>query len=889
MWPKIFHQFELYRDLVENPHPVVRLSALAHHSVFRANLYGKSWIVKPVENSPYSLLEVERELLCQNFFRLIIPHQPDTRLCLRKTYFKPEYYILSEEVQGFRPLPAQERASPVYGDYSGLGQALVVALLLQDRDVKNGNIGINQLRQVIKIDGDCSFSGLTPEKKGSLYRVTADVIESLPDLVFREYWAFNWLDYVQENQYYGHSKLVHPHLSNDPCFRREVNQAILRVVLLTSLVLQKFVDAYVTDGTRQREFLYFLIGRRDELLQAALQSESFCHYVGSQEAKADTAFFSQNVRTFTAHREVLLSSDAYERSFLRRLTIRQNDLLGQALFSSLDRFPIDEDPFLSAYLREIKCQLRVAQTDDQFLAIHMRLRGVLTFLTKTLAAKTRAPSSHKMHLLDRHPDRTIESLSSQGRLRSVEQRCQKLLAMISPTDADSGDFLQMKEWMLIFQRPTLTPIQLLQVESRIDNGVISILLRECRQHFIALQPMTAIGDESLYREMEDINQNLLKTIHHSNQLLTLRRRLRVIHETIMAEDWRRIQEQRKVSLISACQLLLEQITSVSVPEDRVLCAVRDECSIMISEEDCSIKTLLERESYLQKIVQQVLAPEIQRIKASIDGLSARGGVWGDLAKTLRDDFYNTSLEKRSLFLYRACDRLLEELRQYHCDNDRLLRHYLTEMQNKLSQPSVQTQSVVLPLMRNSTPLVGAETSDVAAESVPSELIISEPRAFFESAGGIITPVSQHALCEMWVELSLTFRSINSPEVVAVKEIIRQWEQKAQSGCAPWVKSMRYQRAKALELAFFSIPLLERGSVISGPENDVQRSLVTHPTCFGRGKVYRNSAGQIDEARAPRYFVTLRHTLFAPPAPSAMEVREVAVVSSFHSEEARIRR
>ena len=128
MWPKIFHQFELYRDLVENPHPVVRLSALAHHSVFRANLYGKSWIVKPVENSPYSLLEVERELLCQNFFRLIIPHQPDTRLCLRKTYFKPEYYILSEEVQGFRPLPAQERASPVYGDYSGLGQALVVAL-----------------------------------------------------------------------------------------------------------------------------------------------------------------------------------------------------------------------------------------------------------------------------------------------------------------------------------------------------------------------------------------------------------------------------------------------------------------------------------------------------------------------------------------------------------------------------------------------------------------------------------------------------------------------------------------------------------------------------------------------------------------------------------------
>ncbi|GGI77301.1 hypothetical protein [Legionella impletisoli] len=234
-----------------------------------------------------------QEVLAQELFRLLLPTQPETRLAWHP--INGTYYVLSEEIPNYRLLPMTPHEF-TNGQYTGLGQILLGALFLQEIDLKNGNVGISG-NQVIKIDGDWSFAFIRdpsfftyqPEQT-----ITTSMIETLP---YPKFYAFNWLDLIFENVAQSRSRIVDPAaLCNASSFRREVNQAILKILLLPESYLERLVDAFIPAGGSR--YLDFLKQRRNELKQSALQSLSFKAYLSSPQAANDAQMHWNYIKAF---------------------------------------------------------------------------------------------------------------------------------------------------------------------------------------------------------------------------------------------------------------------------------------------------------------------------------------------------------------------------------------------------------------------------------------------------------------------------------------------------------------------------------------------------------------------------------------------------------------
>ncbi len=253
------------------------------HKVIKGELVSvpeKRWIKKTVPvNEEY---KAYIELLGQEFFRLLIPHQPETRLFTNKA--QNEFYILSEEVIDYESLPEEQGKKFTSGEYTGLGQVVVGAMFLQEIDLKNGNVGLNASKQVIKIDGDFCFSGCQKGYEEMNFRITPDSIARLP--FPRDYYAFNWLDTIQNGMMMAGGTLFGQDLVNAKPFRDEVNQALLKISLLTNDHIACFVRKYMPEQHADR-FIALIQARRDELWTSAQQNVSFVAYCASPKAKED--------------------------------------------------------------------------------------------------------------------------------------------------------------------------------------------------------------------------------------------------------------------------------------------------------------------------------------------------------------------------------------------------------------------------------------------------------------------------------------------------------------------------------------------------------------------------------------------------------------------------
>lgn len=233
------------------------------------------------------------ELIAQEFFRLIIPHQPETRIA--KDEALETYYVYSQEVQGYRTLPLQEKHF-VDGTITGFGQAILVSAFLQEVDLKNGNIGVDENNRVIKIDGDqCLASVLGVKEK---FDLTPRVIAELP--YPHDFYATNWLDLIQyRRDRKGQDDLFRSDIvpwesdsmKNNNLFRAEVNQAMLKICLLPDEYIEKFISSYMLPdgqeyvknikwkgkigGIKEQNYVDLIKNRRDILMQSALKNESF--------------------------------------------------------------------------------------------------------------------------------------------------------------------------------------------------------------------------------------------------------------------------------------------------------------------------------------------------------------------------------------------------------------------------------------------------------------------------------------------------------------------------------------------------------------------------------------------------------------------------------------
>ena len=289
-----------------NPIPI-RRSALMSHRVTKGTIHGstKSWICKSMETAEEHAQrsakmqkdKAQRELLAQEFFRLIIPHQPETRVAQHaKTQ---HYFILSEEAQGYRKLPKNEPNHFEDGTYTGLGQALVCAMFVEEVDLKNGNIGLDYQNRVIKIDGDLSFSSRAPGRV-ERYHMADGLISALP--YPKHFYTFNWLDYVKKRVCNPASRIVHSTLKVSPQFRQEINQAILKILLLPDHVIEGFVNASVPE--RRLEFVSLIQSRRDRLQIIATQNPSFQRYLSTIHAQNDAQDLTEHLVHFKVQGQI---------------------------------------------------------------------------------------------------------------------------------------------------------------------------------------------------------------------------------------------------------------------------------------------------------------------------------------------------------------------------------------------------------------------------------------------------------------------------------------------------------------------------------------------------------------------------------------------------------
>ena len=356
------------------------------HKVKRGKLKGsdKVWICKEISDPAAARLEA----LAQEFFRLIIPHQPETRLAINPV--TGVYYILSEEVQGYKLLPKNQAHNFANGTFTGLGQALLVALFIEEDDLKNGNIGLNEKNQVIKIDGNLCFAQLLTFLA---YKITPETIAALP--YPKDITAYYWLDMIFQDVKQSKSSIVNPELAQSSQFRAEVNQAILKICLLTDEFIKSFVDAYIPAGG---ERFIALLKRRCELLRAsALRNPSFVHYIGTQLAHTEVMSFLSDMKQFNAAGEKPIVVDTAHRKLeqdaLRKMkelhfpTAESNHLID----SNVDLMvKIHEgrvggvDSVIDSYLQNIvdKSKL-IGHNIGELNALHVQLTNYLTNLSQS--------------------------------------------------------------------------------------------------------------------------------------------------------------------------------------------------------------------------------------------------------------------------------------------------------------------------------------------------------------------------------------------------------------------------------------------------------------------------------------------------------------------------
>jgi hypothetical protein len=324
------------------------------HKVIKRTSPDYSGLYYSKEMDSYTVASLE--LLAQEFFRLIIPAQPTTYIAYHPDLVT--FFLLSQEVEGFNYLPRNQQKKFNQGLYPGLGRIVLTAIFLQEIDLKNGNIGLNKKNEVVKIDGDWCFASIRHEQFiGYKKAITPELLAGLP-FPFG-YSAYNWLDLKKKEIPYLTSDIVDEYLADAPHFRNEVNEAILKILLLPDDYLTHFVDAYVSVTRQGNGFINFLKHRREELQAAALQNNSFIEYIKSQAAQAAVRQHTAHMNTFQAHGCYWITTEAMS-LFEKKISLLYQQLISFEVASSAEHTNA-----LSAYLDKIEINFSSLDTTSK--------------------------------------------------------------------------------------------------------------------------------------------------------------------------------------------------------------------------------------------------------------------------------------------------------------------------------------------------------------------------------------------------------------------------------------------------------------------------------------------------------------------------------------------
>ena len=257
-------------------------------SFIEAAKFTNTWYLK--HHLPYE--DAVPEVVAQEVFRLFIPNQPKTRL-IEPDADNDKFGVMSKQVDGYQSVSegAYHRfaENTATGVYHGLGEVMVIALLVNETDLKFGNLGLDANGQIIKIDGDRCFADMMFDDDILCADISEMDLQMLPKL--HTYRTYNWLDFltyendetVKEDQ----DAPICTTLADSALLRAEINKALLKVYLMPDTVVDQFVGEYV-DEDKLRDQLYTEITKRkNTLCEAALQNQSFRQYVLSAKSNKD--------------------------------------------------------------------------------------------------------------------------------------------------------------------------------------------------------------------------------------------------------------------------------------------------------------------------------------------------------------------------------------------------------------------------------------------------------------------------------------------------------------------------------------------------------------------------------------------------------------------------
>lgn len=227
-------------------------------------------------------LAANNEVVAQELFRLFIPNHPKTRLVLGE---QGETSVVSREVPGFQPL---EKMDPHVlnqrlkdGTYKGLGEVMVMALWLNEADLKLGNMGVDKDGKVVKLDGGWCLAQLrSPQRKMTITETTLRHLPANLDIN-----PYNWLDRINMDRTGKTPIVANVSMSFNPQFRQEVNEAIMRILLCPDNSLREFAHYYAHESVQADKIINLLEERKVQLHQAACQNVSFCQFMQTEQAE----------------------------------------------------------------------------------------------------------------------------------------------------------------------------------------------------------------------------------------------------------------------------------------------------------------------------------------------------------------------------------------------------------------------------------------------------------------------------------------------------------------------------------------------------------------------------------------------------------------------------
>jgi len=263
------------------------------------------------------------EATAGQLYNLLMPYQPQTLLAKNS---QGQNYILSQEVPGYASLqtlaefkPQELKNSMNNGNYKGLGSVLTASYFMNEIDSKLRNLGVanvNGKQRIIKIDGDWSLAGLRSPadfkydaQGNTVNRITTDDIRRLP--LFTDYKTWNLLDWVKQgkaniNYLHGYQgfRLIDNGLSNDPSFRQEVNEMILKTLLMPMNLVNEIASRNSPSEEIYSNITNELASRQNQMLIAALQNISFKNFLNTPAASACLAQTIQDFENFQANNQL---------------------------------------------------------------------------------------------------------------------------------------------------------------------------------------------------------------------------------------------------------------------------------------------------------------------------------------------------------------------------------------------------------------------------------------------------------------------------------------------------------------------------------------------------------------------------------------------------------